>query len=44
VPVSVAAAAREAYTSARAEGSGAKDFSAMVDVLCDRVSIARPRL
>jgi 4-hydroxybutyrate dehydrogenase/sulfolactaldehyde 3-reductase len=43
VPVFVAAAAREAYSSARAEGSGAKDFSAMVDVLCDRASIERPR-
>ena len=43
VPVSVAAAAREAYSNARAAGSGAQDFSAMVDVLCDRASIARPR-
>ena len=44
VPVSVAAAAREAYSNARASGSGGKDFSAMVDVLCDRASISRPRL
>ena len=44
VPVSVAAAAREAYSNARASGSGSKDFSAMVDVLCDRASISRPRL
>src|SRR5262245_6832875 len=43
VPVSVAAAAREAYSTARASGSGGKDFSAMVDVLCDRASISRPR-
>ena len=43
VPVSVAAAAREAYSNARASGSGGKDFSAMVDVLCDRASIQRPR-
>lgn len=43
VPVSVAAAAREAYSNARASGSGGRDFSAMVDVLCDRASIARPR-
>ena len=43
VPVSVAAAAREAYSNARASGSGGQDFSAMVDVLCDRASIARPR-
>ena len=26
------------------EGYGGKDFSAMVDVLCDRVHITRPRL
>lgn len=44
VPVSVAAAAREAYSNARAAGSGSRDFSAMVDVLCDRASISRPRL
>jgi 4-hydroxybutyrate dehydrogenase/sulfolactaldehyde 3-reductase len=43
VPVSVAAAAREAYSNARASGSGGTDFSAMVDVLCDRASIQRPR-
>jgi 4-hydroxybutyrate dehydrogenase/sulfolactaldehyde 3-reductase len=43
VPVSVAAAAREAYSNARAAGSGGQDFSAMVDVLCDRASIERPR-
>jgi 4-hydroxybutyrate dehydrogenase/sulfolactaldehyde 3-reductase len=43
VPVAVAAAAREAYSTARASGSGGQDFSAMVDVLCDRASIARPR-
>jgi 4-hydroxybutyrate dehydrogenase/sulfolactaldehyde 3-reductase len=43
VPVSIAAAAREAYSNARASGSGGKDFSAMVDVLCDRASIPRPR-
>jgi 4-hydroxybutyrate dehydrogenase/sulfolactaldehyde 3-reductase len=43
VPVSIAAAAREAYSNARASGSGGKDFSAMVDVLCDRASIQRPR-
>jgi 4-hydroxybutyrate dehydrogenase/sulfolactaldehyde 3-reductase len=44
VPVPIAAAAREAFSAARAEGHGAKDFSAMVDVLCDRAGITRPRL
>jgi 4-hydroxybutyrate dehydrogenase/sulfolactaldehyde 3-reductase len=44
VPVPIAAAAREAFSSARAEGFGAKDFSAMVDVLCERTGIAKPRL
>ena len=32
VPVPIAAVAREAYSSARAQGFGRKDFSAMVDV------------
>jgi 4-hydroxybutyrate dehydrogenase/sulfolactaldehyde 3-reductase len=44
VPVPIAAAARESFSSARGAGAGAKDFSAMVDVLCDRAQIARPRL
>jgi 4-hydroxybutyrate dehydrogenase/sulfolactaldehyde 3-reductase len=44
VPVPIAAAARGAFTAARDEGFGAKDFSAMVDVLCDRARITRPRL
>jgi len=43
VPVPMAAIAREAYSSARAQGFGAKDFSAMVDVLCDAAAIDRPR-
>jgi 4-hydroxybutyrate dehydrogenase/sulfolactaldehyde 3-reductase len=43
VPVPVAAVAREAFSAARASGHGAKDFSAMVDVLCDAAGIARPR-
>src|SRR6478736_4863598 len=33
VPVPIAAVAREAFTAARAGGAGARDFSAMVDVL-----------
>src|SRR5262249_35431629 len=44
VPVTIATVAREAYSAARAQGHGAKDFSAMVDVLCDLASIDRPRL
>lgn len=43
VPVQIAAVAREAYTVARAQGHGAKDFSAMVDVLCDNSDITKPR-
>jgi 4-hydroxybutyrate dehydrogenase/sulfolactaldehyde 3-reductase len=43
VPVPIAAVAREAYSSARAQGHGAKDFSAMVDVLCEAASIRKPR-
>jgi len=44
VPVPVAAVAREAFSAARAGGAGARDFSAMVDVLCDGAGIERPRL
>ena len=40
----VAAAAREAYSMARAANWGRKDFSAMVDVLCDQARIDKPRL
>jgi len=44
VPVPVAAAAREAFTVARGHGSGDRDFSAMVDVLCEIAAIEKPRL
>lgn len=44
VPVLVAAAAREAFSTARSEGYGAKDFSVVVDALCARAGIAKPRL
>ena len=44
VPVPIATVAREAYNAARGQGHGSKDFSAMVDVLCDLVHIERPRL
>jgi 4-hydroxybutyrate dehydrogenase/sulfolactaldehyde 3-reductase len=44
VPMPVAAVAREAFSAARGRGYGAKDFSAMVDVLCDIAGIDKPRL
>lgn len=44
VPMPMAAAAREAFSTARARGFGGKDFSAMVDALCDLAAIAKPRL
>ncbi|HYN09907.1 MAG TPA: NAD(P)-binding domain-containing protein [Vicinamibacterales bacterium] len=44
VPMPIAAAAREAFNAARAQGHGARDFSAMVDVLCELAGIEKPRL
>jgi 4-hydroxybutyrate dehydrogenase/sulfolactaldehyde 3-reductase len=44
VPLPVAAAAREAFSTARGQGYGSKDFSAMVDVLCDVAKIDKPRV
>jgi 4-hydroxybutyrate dehydrogenase/sulfolactaldehyde 3-reductase len=44
VPMPVAAVAREAFNAARSEGHGGKDFSAIVDVLCDKAGIQKPRL
>jgi 4-hydroxybutyrate dehydrogenase/sulfolactaldehyde 3-reductase len=44
VPVPIAAIAREAFSHARSSGHADKDFSAMVDVLCDNAGIPRPRL
>jgi 4-hydroxybutyrate dehydrogenase/sulfolactaldehyde 3-reductase len=44
VPVPVAAAAREAYSLARAGGHGRRDFSAMADVACGLAGVAPPRL
>ena len=44
VPVPIAETARCAFAAARQHGYGGKDFSAIVDVLCDRVDIPRPRL
>jgi 4-hydroxybutyrate dehydrogenase/sulfolactaldehyde 3-reductase len=43
VPVPIAAVARESYSSARAQGFGGKDFSAMVDVACELAAIEKPR-
>jgi len=43
VPLPVAAAAREAFSMARARGYGGQDFSSMVDVLCDMAQIERVR-
>lgn len=44
VPMPMAAAAREAFSAARAAGFGSQDFSAMVDALCQSAGIVRPRL
>lgn len=44
VPVPIAAAARESFSSARVQGQGGRDFSAMLDVLCDLAHITRARL
>jgi len=44
LPLPVAAAAREAFSGARARGYGGQDFSAMADVLCDLVQVERARL
>src|SRR5579862_6359168 len=44
VPMPVAAVAREAFSLARSHGYGARDFSTMVDVLCDIAHIDKPRL
>jgi 4-hydroxybutyrate dehydrogenase/sulfolactaldehyde 3-reductase len=44
VPVPIAEAARTSFDAARSDGFGGRDFSAMADALCDRLSIARARL
>ncbi|UQS66547.1 NAD(P)-dependent oxidoreductase [Mesorhizobium opportunistum] len=44
VPMPMAAAAREAFSAARARGFGGQDFSAMVNALCDAIGIDSPRL
>ena len=44
VPMPMLAAAREAFSTARARGFGSQDFSAMADAHCDLAGVARPRL
>ena len=44
VPLPVAAAAREAFSTARSRGMGGQDFSAMADLICDVAQIERARL
>jgi 4-hydroxybutyrate dehydrogenase / sulfolactaldehyde 3-reductase len=44
VPMPMAAAAREAFSAARASGFGGQDFSAMIDALCHAAGIEKPRL
>lgn len=44
VPMPMAAAAREAFSVARARGFGGQDFSAMVDAACDLAGVEKPRL
>lgn len=44
VPMPIGAAARESFSTARGQGRGANDFSAMADVLCDLAGIQRARL
>jgi 4-hydroxybutyrate dehydrogenase/sulfolactaldehyde 3-reductase len=44
VSMPIAAAAREAFSTARSRGFGGQDFSAMVDALCDLAQIQKPRL
>lgn len=43
-PMPIGAAAKEAFSTARARGFGGNDFSAMVDVLCDLSHTEKPRL
>jgi len=44
VPLPVAAAAREMFSTARATGYGKQDFSAVIDSLCDLAGIDKARL
>ena len=44
VPMPVAAAAREALSSARAAGWGGKDFSGLADYCCELAGVDKPRM
>lgn len=44
VPMPMVAAAREAFSAARASGFGGQDFSGIVDALCASAGIEKPRL
>jgi 4-hydroxybutyrate dehydrogenase/sulfolactaldehyde 3-reductase len=44
VPMPIAAAAREAFSAARASGHGGKDFSGMLEALCQLARLDVPRL
>jgi 4-hydroxybutyrate dehydrogenase/sulfolactaldehyde 3-reductase len=44
VPLPVAAVAREMFSLARAGNYGGRDFSSIVDMLCERAGIEKPRL
>lgn len=44
VPLPLGAAAREAFSAARAGSYATADFSAMVDALCDVAGIEKPRI
>ena len=39
VPMPIGATALASFTAARTQGEGAKDFSAMVDILCDSATL-----
>ena len=43
VPMAIGAAARESLSAARAGGWGGKDFSALVDALCERAGLEKVR-
>jgi 4-hydroxybutyrate dehydrogenase/sulfolactaldehyde 3-reductase len=43
VPMPIGATALESFSTARTQGGGKNDFSAMVDILCDSAHIDRPR-
>jgi len=44
VPMSIGAAARESLSMARARGWGGKDFSALLDALCETAGLEKVRL